>query len=442
MTWTSSRTSSVEVVMVGSFRERADDLDARKERPHATSHESLVRLHLQVEQISPESGAGALARGYRVPVTISQERRVTLVDAVLAAALVTMGQVEVWSAGGVDGRRAAAIAVLATAPLAWRRIAPVTVLLICVGALTLLTARGENQFTVGQLLGLMLATYTVALLLPTRPAIGWLGLGMLGALANSAASDNSVAGDYVFTVILLGVPAAAGYSLRQWRQRSEELRRLTEELRAEREAHARLVVTAERGRIARDLHDSLAQSLNAVVVHAEAGEAALGRDDRGVAKALSRIQEVGRASLTETRHILGALRSDGQDSTGQPRLDQIDQLLQHFRASGLTLSLEVVGDPVPWPASVDAAAYRIVQESLNNVLRHSQGREATVVVRHEDDLLVEVSSIGTPTSEGGPPGFGVLGMRERAQLLAGELEAGPTADGWKVSARLPRESLR
>jgi signal transduction histidine kinase len=375
-------------------------------------------------------------------VTIRRPSRTTLVDVALTALLVTIGQLEVWTPGGVDGRESAVIALLATASLTWRSTAPVAVLLTSVGALSLLTARGDDQFTIAQLLGLMLATYTVALLRPVRTAGVCFGLVVLAALANSAAAGSRTAGDYIFPVILLGVPAAAGYSLRKWRERTEQLRRLTTELAAEREAHAKLVVAAERGRIARDLHDSLAQSLNAVVVHAEAGEAALGRDRDGVAKALSRIQAVGRASLAETRQILGALRSDDQEVAGQPRLDQLDHLLQHFQTAGLAVSLEVTGQPAPVPASVDAAAYRIVQESLNNVLRHSGGHSAAVTVRHGDVLEVEVSNEGTGKADPGSPGFGVLGMRERVQLLDGELEVGATADGWRVRARLPRVAAR
>ncbi|RHW26635.1 sensor histidine kinase [Nocardioides immobilis] len=369
-------------------------------------------------------------------MTISRTSRV---DAVLAAALLAAGQVDVWTTGGVDGRRAAAIAVLATAPLAWRSRAPITVVLVGVGALTLLTARGEDQFTVAQLLGLMLATYTVSALRPARTAALCVTAVVFAALTNSAAAGSRTPGDYVFPLILLGVPAAAGASLRQWRRRSEELRQLTEELLAEREAHAKLVVAAERGRIARDLHDSLAQSLSAVVLHAEAGEGALGRDDERVATSLARIQEVGRSSLAETRQILGALRQE-DDAVGQPRLDQLDQLLQRYRAAGLSVALDATADRTPVSSAVEAAAYRIVQESLTNVLRHSSCRQASVMVRGGDGLEIEVCDAGPGAyDDGGPAGFGLLGMRERAELLGGELVAGPHGSGWRVRARLPRE---
>jgi len=360
-----------------------------------------------------------------------------VVDVALGLGLVMVGQLEVWS--GTGDRWTAGLALLATAPVLVRRLAPVGVLLACTGALTILTLRGEDEFTVAQLLALMLATYTVGTTRPVRKAVVWLVGVIAAALANSAAAPDPEPGDFVFPVILLGVPWAAGASLRQWRLRADQLRRLTNELRAERKTHARLVVTVERGRIARDLHDSLAQSLNAVVVHAEAAEAALGRDEDRVANSLARIQEVGRASLADIRQILVALRGD-DDAVGQPRLDQLDLLVDRFRKAGLEVRTDVRLSGSTLPAAVEAAVYRIVQEGLTNVMKHSGGGQAWVTIRGGSEVEAEVRNDGRSAATAtGPSGFGILGMRERVQLLGGRLTAGQDAQGWVLRVRIPLE---
>lgn len=369
-----------------------------------------------------------------IPASL-RSRASTAVDVALAVGLVLLGQLEVWSGSG--DRRAAGLALLATAPVLARRLAPVSVLMVCAGALTVLTLRGEDEFTVAQLLALMLAIYTVGTARQAREAVVWLAVVLAAALANSAAAPSPESGDFIFPLILLGVPWAAGASLRQWRLRAEELRRLTDELRAEREAHARLVVTAERGRIARDLHDSLAQALNAVVVHAEAAEAALGRDEDRVAGSLARIQEVGRTSLADIRQILVALRGD-DDAAGQPRLDQLEPLIDRFRKVGLDVTTDVRLSGSTLPAAVEAAAYRIVQEGLTNVMKHSGGGRAWVTIRGSSEVDVEVRDDGPGAATGtGPPGFGILGMQERAQLLGGRLTTDRDARGWVLRVRIP-----
>lgn len=364
-------------------------------------------------------------------------RASTAADVALGLGLVVLGQLEVWS--GTGDRWTAGLAFVTTAPLLVRSLTPVGVLLVCSGALTILTVRGEDQFTVAQLLALMLATYTVGTARPAREAVAWLVVVLAAALANSAAAPDPEPGDFVFPVILLGVPWAAGASLRQWRLRADQLRRLTDELRAERETHARLVVTAERGRIARDLHDSLAQSLNAVVVHAEAAEAALGQDEDRVAGSLARIQEVGRGSLADIRQIVGALRGD-DDPVGQPRLDQLELLADQCRKAGLNVDTDVRLSGSALPAAVEATVYRIVQEGLTNVMKHSGAGQAWVTIRGGSEVEVEVRDDGRGTGTAtGPAGFGILGMRERVQLLGGRLTAGQDAQGWVLRVRIPLE---
>lgn len=359
--------------------------------------------------------------------------RTVAADLTVAGALVAAGQAEAWSSGG---DLSAILAASATVPLVWRRTSPVLVLGACVLALTALTVQGEDSFTVAQLLGLMLATYGVAVALPIRRAAIGLGVVLAASLANSGSSGSTELGDYVFPFILLGVPWAAGASIRQWRLQAEEMSRLAATLAAERETHAALVVAAERGRIARDLHDSLAQSLNAVVVHAEAAEEALGRDEAArVAASLRRIQDVGRTSLTETRKLLGVLRED--KAHGEPTIDQLPGMVDDFRAQGLVVDLDIASHARSVPLSVQAATYRIVQESLSNVVRHSTASRAQVTVSYGDTLGVLVRDDGNDRNPGQESGFGLIGMRERAALLGGRLEAGRRDDGFVVEATLP-----
>ena len=353
----------------------------------------------------------------------------------LAGLILTAGALaEVWrSADQTAGT--AAIAGLATLSVIARRIAPLVVLGISVGALTLLTVQGIDEFPVSLLLALMLATYTAAVLVTPRQAVLALVVVVAAAWANSFAARSREMGDYVFPVILLAVPWAAGVSIRRWRERTEELRRLTADLEAERELHARLAVAAERGRIARDLHDSLAQSLNTMVMHAEAAEAALDRDDRRVSASLRRIQDVGRGSLQETRQLLMGLR---ESSEGEAlRIADVHRLADGAREAGFAVDVSLTGDVDAPSGPTQAAAYRIVQESLTNAVRHSSGRQARVAVTVADDVHIVVTDDGQPGAPARGRGLGRVGMRERAVLLGGCCRSGFTDHGFQVEARIP-----
>ena len=358
-----------------------------------------------------------------------------VLDLVVALALVALGQVDAWTSDSPSAREAA-IAAVATAPLGVRRLAPGVVLGICVLAMSLHTIRGTDEFTVAQLLGLMLATYTVAEQLSRRRALWAGGIVVATGLANSAAAGRTEPGYYAFPVILLGLPWAAGVASRGWRERNVQLRDLTEQLQAERAAHADAAVAAERGRIARDLHDSLAQSLNAMVVHAEAAQAALHVDTTRTATSLSRIQEEGRRSLHETRHLLLALRDHPQ--TEGLRIADVPALAARARVDGLVVDVEMPGDSDQVPGPVQAAVYRVVQESLTNVAKHSTAGRVSVRIEVGETARVTVSDDGRARGEPGR-GLGLRGMRERAGLLGGTMEAGPGPSGYVVRAELPLE---
>lgn len=212
--------------------------------------------------------------------------------------------------------------------------------------------------------------------------------------------------------------------------------------RAEREAAGRRRADEERLRIARELHDVLAHSISVINVQAGVGLALLDSDPEQARAALTTIRTAGKEALGEVRHVLEALRAPGGDAPRAPApgLDRLPELTAQAEAAGLTVAVRTTGDATPLPPGVDLAAYRIVQEALTNVIRHSGSRTARVRLGYAaGELTVQVDDDG-PAREAGPPsgGNGLAGMRERASALGGTLEAGPRdGGGFHVYTRLP-----
>jgi signal transduction histidine kinase len=207
----------------------------------------------------------------------------------------------------------------------------------------------------------------------------------------------------------------------------------------------RLAATAERARIARELHDVVAHSLSVVIAQADGGRYAGKNDPEAATGALEAIAATGRQALTDMRSLLGVLRDGGgEEYAPQPDVGSIPALVEDVRASGLDVDLLVEGEPQPMPAGPQLAAYRIVQESLTNVLKHAgPASRAWVRLQWRPDAL-ELSvlddgrgaSAAMVDSDGG--GQGLRGMWERASLHGGRLDAGPrTGGGFGVHAALP-----
>lgn len=275
-----------------------------------------------------------------------------------------------------------------------------------------------------------------------------IGVGI--ALGASAWTPGRIALTTLGILIVFGI----GENMRTRRDRVAEFRRLAGERRQSAEQ-------AERVRIARELHDVLAHSLSQINVQAGVGLHLMESQPDKAADALASIKETSKSALDEVRSVLGMLRSDPADASAplvpEPDLSRVPALIDTARASGWDVRLVESlgagsGDP-PVAAPVQAATYRIVQESLTNVARHATGVTG-VDVRIERvgaDLVVEVrddgqsgggahGSGGTPHVAGEAGGRGLLGMRERADLLGGHLSAGPADDGgFRVLATLPIE---
>ncbi len=216
------------------------------------------------------------------------------------------------------------------------------------------------------------------------------------------------------------------------------------ELAASRADQLRRQASEERMRIARDLHDVVTHNISVINVQAGTALHLMDRQPERAREALTAIHEVSKQALTELRSVLGVLRADGEIAPRgpSPRLDQLGDLLTTVRGTGLQARLQIRGDQRPVPASVDLAAYRIIQEALTNTARHSASRAASVLVSYEaDGLLLRIDDDGPARSERpGGAGNGITGMAERASALGGRLSAGRRDDGgFRVAAWLPAQ---
>jgi signal transduction histidine kinase len=367
--------------------------------------------------------------------------RPVVADGALAVALALLALLELW----LHGRGTPLLVLVAlagTAPLAVRRRVPLAVVLVVFGAVVALTLAGTNFFSYAQLLGMLIATYTVAVHATAGRAWIALGVANTAGVTNSVASAPAVAaGDVVFPILLLTGPWLAGRALRLWRGRTAQLQALTEELAHEREERAALAVAAERARIARELHDVLAQSMNVIVINAEGAQEALDHDPALAFRPLGKIQETARTALRETRRMLDMLRTPEEESlTPLPGTAELTDLVDGFRGSGPDVRLRIEGSARPLPPALELSAYRIVQQSLVNSLTHARAGQVDVVLRYGPDCL-EIDVVDDGAGDGGSTagnGYGLVGMRERAALFGGTLTAGPRpGGGFGVHARLP-----
>jgi signal transduction histidine kinase len=250
------------------------------------------------------------------------------------------------------------------------------------------------------------------------------------------------------TVVILLVAWGIGDARRDRRLYLDSVRARAERLDRERHVLARLAVTQERSRIARELHDVVAHHVSLMIVSAAAADRQLQRDPEAARGTLRELIATGRAAVIEMRRLLGVLRSDDQadqeaDRQPQPTLAELDALITAFSGAGLTVRLTVRGPRRPLSAGVELTAFRILQESLTNVLRHAgTGTHARVTVTYQThSLLLEVRDYGgavPPAADPGETGHGMIGMRERVALLGGSLTAAPVPDGgFLVHAVLP-----
>jgi signal transduction histidine kinase len=255
------------------------------------------------------------------------------------------------------------------------------------------------------------------------------------------------------TGVLVGYPCAfvglwgLGLSRHEYSTRAEQAERMLAETRRAHEAETQAAALAERARIARDIHDVLAHSLAAVSVNLQAAEGLLAAntlpaEDPELAKAVECIERAGtwtREGMAAARQAVLALRADAM-----PLPDQLSSLAEEYRAVGdQAVDFTITGDVRPVSGEASLAAYRTAQEALTNARKHSPGQPVTLRLGFEpEQITVDVVNPLPPRRVQGPladtgAGYGLTGLRERAALAGGTLEAGPASGNWQVSLRIP-----
>ena len=397
--------------------------------------------------LPPGTSLSSAARGFRGPFA----RWPRAADAVLAVAVFLLLVLVVDAPGDALAVRpigdvpivALPVFAVASAALYWRRREPVVVLGVAVIAWAVMLGTGSADF---RGVAAIIALYSTGRY-ATEDRWGYGGVAAAIAVVTvESLIDPALSwAEIVFGGVVMFVAWYVGRRLRLREERAAELLR-------EQAAEARRIVTEERARIARELHDVVAHRVSLMTVQAGAARAVAAEDPEGALRAMGAVEEAGRQALEELRHLLGVLRPETDlDGLGpQPGLADLPRLVEQIRGAGVDASLTVdAAVRSGLPARVDLFAYRIVQEALTNVIKHA-GPGAHAEVRLSTDrggVVIEVLDDGAGTAlapgssaaEGGArQGHGIVGMRERALLLGGALDAGPRPGrGFRVVANLP-----
>jgi signal transduction histidine kinase len=240
--------------------------------------------------------------------------------------------------------------------------------------------------------------------------------------------------EFLAFYLVLAVIWLAGSGMRRWRTEEAEHRRLAAEVAA----------SAERARIARDLHDVVTHHVTAMVVQADAAQFLLDTEPARTGAGLRAISDTGRRALTELRTLLGILEATGEPRAADrtPALGKVADLVEQARLSGQPVEWTEQGEHLPRSVDVELTTYRVVQEALTNALKYATGNPTTVLVRHDEDHVeVEVTTVGPVRGPATPSGGrGLTGLRERVRMLGGDLVSGDLpdgGDGFRVWAVIP-----
>ena len=294
-------------------------------------------------------------------------------------------------------------------------------------------------------IAILIGLYTVAAYRPVNVSLPALAVVEIAAATTQwIARDQPDPSTMIGNAIVLGAAWYLGYSMYTRRAYAERLERRNAELERARDELEKSIVTQERLRIARELHDVIGHSMSSIAVQSGVGAHVIDEDPEAGKRALLTIESISKSALSEIRRVLGVLRDNGSESTlvPAPRAEDLEQLVHEISMNGPEIDLQVAGDVSDLPAGMGTTIYRIVQEALTNVVKHSGASRARVVLtRTRDAINVEIVDDGSGSSPRADEGHGLVGMRERVELFAGEFYAGPLpGGGFRVGALLPLEN--
>jgi signal transduction histidine kinase len=370
-------------------------------------------------------------------------------------------------------------AVLTTAPLAFRRIYPITAFCVILGAVI-----GSNGHTTTiTYAAAIFAAYSAVVYSPYRRA-ALLSVLAAAVIVTAAYPNTTPPVPERFTAMLILLPTVAvGVVIRVWRGRARESAERLRRAEQEHEAETQRAVALERARIASEMHDVVTHNVSVMVVQAGAARRVLDSSPDDAREALLAVEASGRTAMTELRHLLGLLAPSGEAEAvagetpeapvpvepgiagsaalaPQPGVARIPALLARVCEAGMPVELSVdapAGTTPALPPGIDLAAFRVVQEGLTNVMKHAGPARTLVRLQYRPrDLLITVSDDGPPPGAapaapaaapgpGAGPGSGargLIGLRERIAVYGGELDAGPRpGGGWRLTARIPLDPL-
>jgi signal transduction histidine kinase len=344
-------------------------------------------------------------------------------------------------------------AALTVAPLAFRRIYPITAFFVVLVAI-IATSGHSTSITFAAVIG---AAYCAVAYSAFR-RLALLSVLVAAIIVTAAYPNTSPPVPARFGALLVLLPTmAVGIAIRVWRRRAGESAERLRRAQAEHEAQTARAVALERARIASEMHDVVTHNVSVMVIQAGAARRVLDSSPGDAREALLAVEASGRTAMTELRYLLGLLAASGEDQgdaaeapaadltlAPQPGVARIPALVARLRAAGMPVELTVqaCGDtPQELPQGVDLAAFRVVQEGLTNVMKHAgQARTAVRLDYGPRELVITVSDDGAPAAGSGPGsgGRGLIGLRERIAVYGGELDAGPRpGGGWRLAARIP-----
>jgi signal transduction histidine kinase len=372
--------------------------------------------------------------------TLEEMRRKFLLDGAIALVVLVLSLGMLSRRGDLDGL-GFLLGAFASLPLVFRRRSPLGVFAATAAASTALMALG---YPPGPPLGATVALFFLAAGDGETRAPRWLapitvvGFLFLHAAAVGFAEDEFPTVPLLFGTLVWGAAWVVGDRIRRRRAQIADLEERVRHAEREAERERRLAAAEERAQIARDLHDSAGHAINVILVQAGAARLLQEQDPERARAAIETVEEVARETIGEIDQLVRALREDG---TGEgveppPGLAALNTLADRHRSAGLPVTISISGERRSLPAGVDRAAYRILQEALVNASRHGSGRADVELVFRPDALEITVANpVGSDAPNGG--GHGLVGMRERAALLGGSLDALASDGVFRVLARLP-----